>query len=44
MFRKLMIPFASTFALMLTVIGTANVSSFKFFILYEPDVPKVLGK
>ncbi|KUG03115.1 hypothetical protein ASZ90_019455 [hydrocarbon metagenome] len=44
MFRRLMIPFASTFALILTVIGTANVSSFKFFILYEPDVPKALEK
>ncbi len=44
MFRKLMIPFASSFALILTFIGTANLSSFKFFVLYEPDVPKVLEK
>ncbi len=44
MFRRLMIPFASVLALMLTFIGNANVSSFKFFILYEPDVPKALEK
>ena len=44
MFRKLMISFASAFALILTAIGTANASSFKFFVLYYPDVPKILEK
>lgn len=42
MVKKLLVPFASAFACMLTFVGTASVSSFKLFLLYEPDVPESL--
>lgn len=39
MMKKLLMPFASAFALVLTVIGAANMNAFKLFILYEPNLP-----
>jgi cyclic lactone autoinducer peptide len=42
MFRKIQLMALSTMAIMLTFIATANVSSFKWFIIYEPEVPEGL--
>lgn len=42
MFKKMQLMALSTMAIMLTFIATANVSSFKWFIVYEPEVPECL--
>jgi cyclic lactone autoinducer peptide len=42
MFRKIQLMALSSMAIMLTFIATANVSSFKWFIIYEPEVPECL--
>jgi cyclic lactone autoinducer peptide len=40
MMKKLLVPFASAFALVLTVVSAANMNAFKLFLLYEPDSPE----
>jgi len=42
MFRKIQLMALSAMAIMLTFIATANVSSFKWFIIYEPELPECL--
>lgn len=42
MFRKMQVIALSSMAMVLTFIATANVSSFKVFMIYEPEVPESL--
>ena len=42
MFRKIQFVALSSMAVVLTFIANANLSSFKVFMIYEPDVPESL--
>lgn len=42
MFKKLQTIALSTMAMLLFFVATANVSSFKWFMIYEPNVPESL--
>ncbi len=42
MFRKIQFVALSSMAVVLTFIANANVSSFKWILIYEPEVPKSL--
>ncbi|MFA7077659.1 MAG: cyclic lactone autoinducer peptide, partial [Syntrophomonas sp.] len=39
MLRKMQLFALSAMAIIVTFIATANASSFKWFIIYEPDIP-----
>ena len=42
MFRKFQFVALSSMAVVLTFIANANVSSFKAFVIYEPEIPESL--
>ena len=42
MFRKIQFVALSSMAVVLTFIATTNLSSFKLFMIYEPEIPESL--